>query len=186
MVSRRSWRITVIVGAALLLVGSVVHVAINVHRSGRTADFTYFYGAAKAMLAGGDIYGATQGRYLYPPFFAFVLQPLAFLRETSAAVVWAALNACFFAAAAAITSIETSRAWLGKSRDSIVALVPGAVALLLFGEKIHGNFTLGQSDALMLLGFAAVLRWMNARPLLSCVVVGASANIFYIILIFVP
>jgi len=188
--SPRGWphwlAILLLSGAALLLVGSIVHVALNVRQTGYTEDFGYFYGAAKAMLAGGDIYAETGGRYIYPPFLAFVLQPLALLPETVAAVFWAGLNACFFAAALLITSAEASARWNQSERNAAIVFAPGAIALLLFGEKIHANFTLGQTDALMLLGFACVLRWMQSRPLLTGLIIGATANVKYLTLIFVP
>jgi len=53
-------------------------------------------------------------------------------------------------------------------------------------DKIRGTFALGQTDCLMLLGFACVLRWMERKPLLAGLAVGASANVKYLTLICVP
>ena len=53
-------------------------------------------------------------------------------------------------------------------------------------DKIHIVFTQGQTDFVMLLGFACVLRWMERRPWLAGLAIGFIANIKYVSLIFVP
>src|SRR4051812_3856352 len=153
-----------------------------------TEDFGYFYRAADAMRHGEDIYRAAGGHYIYPPLLAFVLQPLTFLPENGAIFVWLALSAIAVFCAAAIAAHETTTRWLdgdGKPRSHIVWAV-AAIATVLATDKLHKMFGLGQSDAFVLLGFALALRWMERRPVVAGVVVGAVANIKYLSVIFVP
>lgn len=175
-----------VVGAVLLLVAGIIRVAVNLKVAGPPDDFMHFYRAAKAMLAGRDIYAETNGRYIYPPLLAFLLQPISLLSPGAASLVWAALTSICFGAAAAIMSLEATRVWSGKAHDLLSALVPGALSLLLFGDKVYGNYRLGQSDALTLVCFAAIFRWMNSRPPVAGVAAGAIANVKYLSIIFVP
>ncbi|MDQ6765978.1 MAG: DUF2029 domain-containing protein, partial [Verrucomicrobiota bacterium] len=59
-------------------------------------------------------------------------------------------------------------------------------ATFLTADKLHKMFGLGQSDPFVLLGFAAVLRFMTPRPILAGAIVGAVANVKYLSVIFVP
>jgi len=156
--------------------------------SSTTKDFHYFYRAAEAMWNGGDIYAASDGHYIYPPFLAFVLQPLALMPEHMAAIIWIVLSGVFVFAAALIAASEAARCWLrtGVQNDPSLPWLIAAIATLLIADKIHGGFILGQTDCLMLLGFACALGWMQRKPLLAGAIVGATASIKYLSLIFVP
>jgi hypothetical protein len=156
--------------------------------SSTTKDFHYFYRAAEAMWNGGDIYAASDGHYIYPPFLAFVLQPLALMPEHMAAIIWIVLSGVFVFAAALIAASEAARCWLrtGVQNDPSLPWLIAAIATLLIVDKIHASFILGQTDCLMLLGFACTLSWMQRKPLLAGAIVGATASIKYLSLIFVP
>jgi hypothetical protein len=153
-----------------------------------TEDFGHFYRAADAMRHGQDIYAATNGHYIYPPLLAFLLQPLSFLPENVAVVVWLVLSALAIFGAAAIAAKETTRRWLGGG----TAVPPhwpwaiAAAATFLAADKLHKMFGLGQSDAFILLGFALVFPLMNRRPWIAGVLVGAVGNVKYLSVIFVP
>ena len=155
---------------------------------GDTSDFVHFYRAASAMSKGEDIYMAAQGHYIYPPLLAFILQPLTILSERMAATVWTAINGLLILVAIFIASKEAAARWprIGGEVNIILPWIIAAIATCLAADKIHGIFTLGQTDCLMLLGFACVLRWMERKPLLAGLTVGASANIKYLTLICVP
>jgi hypothetical protein len=70
--------------------------------------------------------------------------------------------------------------------DVSLPWVIAAIVLILSYDKIHTDLRLGQTDCLMLLGFVCVLRWMDRRPWLAGLAVGAAANIKYFGLILVP
>lgn len=173
---------------ALLLFAVFGPLLVREDKHGDTEDFGHFYRAATAMRTGADIYTAADGRYIYPPLLAFVLQPLSLLSENRAIIVWLALSglATFFAAR--IAALETTRRWLARE-GAVPVYCPWMIATaatFLNADKLNKMFGLGQSDGFVLLGFAAVLRWMNRRPLLAGLVVGAVANIKYLSVIFVP
>jgi len=165
-----------------------VHAVFRQFSIGGTKDFHYFYHAARAMWNGSDIYAASDGHYIYPPFLAFVLQPLALMPEHMAAIIWIVLSGVFVFAAALIAASEAARCWLctGADNDPSIPWLIAAIATLLIADKIHSSFILGQTDCLMLLGFACTLSWMQRKPLLAGAIVGATASIKYLSLIFVP
>jgi hypothetical protein len=156
--------------------------------SGRTDDFAHFYRAAHGMLHGENIYTAGRGRYVYPAFLAFVLQPIALLSETGAATIWIFINVLLIFGVARVASVEIARRWLPtqSASDGSVAWALTAIAAVLAADKIHAVFAQGQSDFIMLIGFACALRWMERKPLLAGLAVGLTANIKYFSLIFVP
>ena len=172
---------------AVLMAVLVAAAAVREKKPG-TDDFGHFYRAAQAMTNGEDIYAAASGRYIYPPLLAFAFQPLAFLPEKAAAMVWLSISALAAAAALLLAAQEAARRWLRLDCDTAIYLPVGiaAVTALLNADKLNKVFGLGQSDALVLLGFAVVLRWMDRRPLAAGAVVGAVANIKYVSAIFVP
>jgi hypothetical protein len=156
--------------------------------SSGTKDFHHFYRAAAAMWNGSDIYAAADGHYIYPPFLAFILQPLALMPEQIAAIAWIVLSGVFVFAAALIASRHAASCWLGTEaqNDPSISWLVAALATLLIADKIHASFILGQTDSLMILGFACVLYWMQRKPLLAGAIVGATASVKYLSLIFVP
>ena len=169
----------------LLILGA--HAVFRQFSSG-TKDFHHFYRAAAAIWNGSDIYAAADGHYIYPPFLAFMLQPLALMPEQIAAIIWIGLSGVFVFAAALIASRQAASCWLrseAQSDPSIPWLI-AAIATLLIADKIHASFILGQTDCLMLLGFACTLSWMQRKPLLAGAIVGATASVKYLSLIFVP
>jgi Glycosyltransferase family 87 len=151
-------------------------------------DFLVVYSAARAMLNQIDIYAGTAGMYIYSPFLAFIFQPLAVLSERPAAIVWLILSASIIFAASFIAARKVTESWRlwQKETDLSIPWMISATALLLSFTKIRSDFTLGQYDCLILVGLAAVLLWMDRRPALAGIAAGATANIKYLALIFVP
>ena len=150
-------------------------------------DFHVVYSGARAMLDRAEIYTATQGMYIYSPFLAFVFQPLALLPERIAAAAWLILIAIIVLAATIVVSYKIAETWqlspcAGDSNTWLVS----AVALLLIFEKVRSEFSLGQTDCLILFGLALILYWLDNRPRLAALAVGATANFKYLALIFVP
>lgn len=162
--------------------------AVRQFWAGNPGDFGYFYRAASAMWKGEDIYLAAQGHYIYPPFLAFVFQPLTFLSERTAATVWTAISAALILIATLIASREAAARWprLADEGDVSLPWVIATAVTCLMVDKIRGTFALGQTDCLTLLGFTCVLRWMERKPVLAGLAVGASANVKYLTLICVP
>jgi Glycosyltransferase family 87 len=184
--SRRLASITLI---ALVLVAAAIPTFVrNATTQKDTQDFAPIYHAAQAMWAGQNIYSATNGLYIYPPFLAFLFQPLILFPEHTAAIVWVIASAFFIAIAALIAAREMTQRWIRPpdTKDGSLSWIIAAVAILLSADKIHADFRLGQTDCLMILGFACVLRWMDRKPWMAGLAVGATANMKYLSLIFVP
>jgi hypothetical protein len=171
----------------VLAVAAVPHIVRNWFAP-NTEDFGYFYQAARAMWHGKDIYEATNWRYIYPPFLALIFQPLTLLAEHPAAIVWAILSVLLILTASLIAAEEMTRRWHWGSEPTwpSFAAVSAAMALVLSAKEIYADLQLGQTDCLMLLGFACVLRWMGSKPWLAGLAVGAAANVKYLSLIFIP
>jgi len=151
-------------------------------------DFLVVYAAAHAMSNRVDIYAGTGGMYIYSPFLAFIFQPLAALPERTAAIVWLTLSALIIFAASFLAARKVAETWQLAPReiDPSIPWSISATALLLSFEKIRSDFTLGQTDCLVIVGLVAVLWWMDRRPALAGIAAGATANIKYLALIFVP
>lgn len=151
-------------------------------------DFLVVYSAAHAMSNQVDIYAGTAGMYIYSPFLAFIFQPLAALPERTAAIVWLTLSALIIFAASFLAARKVAETWQLAPReiDPSILWSISATALLLSFEKIRSDFTLGQTDCLVIVGLVAVLWWMDRRPALAGIAAGATANIKYLALIFVP
>lgn len=176
------WRVSIIVLVVLLIV-CAGH-ATYVHRTSNTEDFGIFFHAADALRHGADPYEATEGHYIYPPLLAFVLQPLAFLSEENAALVWTLLSAGFIFAGAWLVARRAITHWSATADSSLPWLI-AALATLLMVDKVHTILMLGQTDSLMLFGFVLAFYWMQDRPLLAGAAVGFTASVKYLSLIFV-
>lgn len=156
--------------------------------SGYADDFKHFYRAAYGMLRGENIYAAGLGRYVYPPLLAFLLQPLGLLSLNLAATLWIFVNVALLLMAMVVATTEITTRWMADSSASDFS-IRWAIALFAFvlaADKVHIVFTQGQTDFVMLLGFACVLRWMERKPWLAGLAIGFTANIKYLSLIFVP
>ncbi|MBV9009927.1 MAG: DUF2029 domain-containing protein [Verrucomicrobia bacterium] len=172
--------------AIMLLSVAVPTVFHNLNPEKDTEDFAPVYKAAELMRQGKDMYSGTRGLYIYPPFLALLFQPLTALPERPAAAVWTILSAAIFAAAVLIVATKAIEAWSTFSRAPDLRWSIVALALLLSLEKINADLKLGQTDCLILLGFACALRWMQRKPLAAGIAIGAIASIKYVSLIFVP
>jgi hypothetical protein len=122
------------------------------------SDFTVFYRAGEAVLAGRD---PTQvERFLYPPFFALVVAPLAWLPYALALVLWQLAS---LGALAWIT--HTSARWCARAVARPcrwLAWLPLVACLRL----IDSNLANGQANLLVLAVLVAALdAWLAGREL---------------------
>ncbi|MDQ6654810.1 MAG: DUF2029 domain-containing protein, partial [Verrucomicrobiota bacterium] len=102
--------------------------------------------------------------------------------------LWSVITVFLMFAAFALTGKAVARRWHFNAEpiDPALPWKIAALSALLMADKLHQIFTLGQSDGLMLLGFALVLHWLDRKPVLAGIAAGAAANIKYLSLIFVP
>jgi glycosyl transferase family 87 len=147
-VVRRAW--PVLWRVALLAMGIVA-----VHKQVRDGnDFPIYWQAARDLLAGRSPYaiGAGLHGYVYLPWFAWALVPLAWLPLASAAWCWYVANLAF--------TWLAGRALLAAMRAAGVAPPPLVIALaaLPLAGLFHDNLMLGQANLLLLLLVALAVR----------------------------
>lgn len=145
---------------------------------GRQGDFIHFHEAAKALLAGDDIYLAYKQWYSYPPLLAVLLAPLGKLPLGQAGAVWAMTNAVLISGLMTWTARELLRRFaIAPTLKNVGAA--GLVATLLMADKIRAEMRLGQSDAVVMIGMFGALSFLGRRSALCGVLLGLAANIKY-------
>jgi hypothetical protein len=147
-VVRRGWPLIWL--AAFLAFGFVA-----VHRQVRDGnDFPIYWQAARDLLAGRSPYDVASGLhgYVYLPWFAWALVPLALMPLPVAAWCWYAANVAF--------TWLAGRALLDSLRDAGVPLRGATLALatLPLVGLFQDNFALGQANLLLLLLVALAVR----------------------------
>jgi len=145
---RRAWPLLAVV--ALLGIG-----ATAVHKQVRDGnDFPIYWQAARDLLAGRSPYDVGTGLhgYVYLPWFAWALVPLALLPLPAAAWCWLVANVAF--------TWLAGRALLETMRDAGVQAHPLALAFATFPlvALFHDNLVLGQANLLLLLLVALAVR----------------------------
>ena len=154
-----------------------------------TEDFEPVYQAASAIWNHQEIRAATDRFFIYSPFVAFIFQPLTIFSEHAAAFAWIVINAALIFFAIVFAAKEILKRWRPLLRNEPDASWPwliAAAALLLNYDKLHAEFRLMQIDGLLVLGFAMVLPWLDRQSWIPGLIVGATANVKYLALIFVP
>ena len=157
-------RVTIeaVVSVTLLLAAVVVVGVLAVLKQMRDGnDFPIYWQAARDFLAGRGLYDVRSGLhgYVYLPWFALLLAPLAPLPLPVAAGMWYVLNLGFlwFAARAVV---DTLRAAGIAPRARVLFL-----AALPLSGLAHDNLVLGQANLLLLLLIALAARAaIRARP----------------------
>lgn len=152
------------------------------HGQGNLEDFLP---AARAMLAGKDIYASGHLGYVYPPLIAFLYQPLGQLSDIHAGYVSLLINATV----SIFTLVLVANVLVQRLTDVFDPKLAARVALLgaLFtADKIKGEFYHLETNVFMLLAFTAAMRWVDKRPWLCGLALGFAFNIKYLPLVLVP
>ncbi len=161
---------------------------VNIYRGffeNRIYDFYGSWLAAQALLKGTNLYSSGDGGYIYPPFYAFLITPLAHFPEKFAHIIWLSISLLLipivlilgFRAAASGFQLNFSR---GQAAGAC------ALAVLLSQDQIRLEFIENQNDLLILAGFALALFWLDRKPHLAGACLGLTATIKYQGLLFLP
>jgi alpha-1,2-mannosyltransferase len=162
--------------ASLVAAWSFVIEPLTGHFGGTFEDFSAYLGAARSMSAGGSPYAqfdpgtVVMSGFIYPPFAALLVRPLALLSNGAAMDFW-----LFMGLACAVAgSILVARTALPRSWPSIEL---GVLAALAFGPSTY-NFWHGQINPLVFL-LLAVAYWayVRDRQLTAGVLLGLAAGI---------
>ncbi len=148
-------------------------------------NFIHFYEAARALLEQRDPYQAAGGGYIYPPFLAVALMPLAALDWVLAGRIWACLVAASLLGVI-LLSAHDSRRRLGAVPDAFGFSVVAFAAVLLSARAIKHQIGEGQSDYLVAGAFILALVCLDRCPTLAGLVLGLAANVKYHTLVVLP
>ena len=146
----RGWLGWALLAAALVAVGfTAVHKQV---RDGN--DFPLYWQGARDLLAGRSPYDVASGLhgYVYLPWFAWALSPLARLPLPAAAACWYAANVAFLALAVRELLAALRAAGLAPARTTLL------LAALPLAGLAHDNLVLGQANLFLLWLVAAATR----------------------------
>jgi hypothetical protein len=152
---------------------------------GHFGDFRHFYFASRALLDHTDLYTSGDQGYLYPPLIAMLYTPVARLAMDHAARVILLVNVTMAFFGVLLAAREYSDRF---DVPQTVRFVCGAALLgsLLNIDKIHMEFQMFQTNALMFLMFVLALRWLDRRPIVAGLPLGVIFNIKYLSLAMLP
>jgi glycosyl transferase family 87 len=176
----KRWNIVLLIVALLIILDAA---RTNVFST--DDDFVHAYNAARALLTGADLYFADSRVYIYPPFYAFFLTPLAHLSENTAHIIWILVNIL----------LTASILWLGLRVLATAFKLnltgwqtagASSLAVLLTQDNIFQEFFFCQNDLLILFGFTLALYWLQRYPKIAGIVLGLMANIKYQTLVLLP
>jgi alpha-1,2-mannosyltransferase len=168
-------RVAVIV-AGLVAVKSFVIDPLTGHFSGTFEDFSAYMGAARSMAAGGSPYAqfdpstVVMSGFIYPPFAAVLVRPLALLSDQAALTIWLIVSlVCTVAAAVIAARAALPAAW---PRAEL-----GVLAAVAFAPATY-NYWHGQINPLIFLLLALAYRaYTRDREIATGVLLGLAAGI---------
>lgn len=150
-----------------------------------SGDFKHFYWAAEAMRAGEDVYASGLGGYIYPPTFAWSLQPLVPLGRVWAERSWGGVNLLL-----TVTSLYFAfRIVSSRLRDRADWRTLGGVmflAMLCAIEPMRWEFEEGQTDTIVLFGFCCALFLLDRVPWLAGAALGLALTVKHQAIIALP
>ena len=109
---KNRWNFLWIVLAVSLILVEIIHNIYRLFFTNRLNDFYNSYVAARALILGTPLYESGTGLYIYPPFYAFILTPLAHLSEKFAHLIWLGVNVSLIVT---VLFLRISRTGLGIS-----------------------------------------------------------------------
>ncbi len=160
----------------------------DIHRvfhSSHHYDFYDFYEGARALLSGTYLYRSGFGGYIYPPFFAFTLTPLAHYSEKFAHLVWLGVDISLLILIL-MMGFRILASGLQLTYNRWQAIGACSLTILLSYDQLRWNLIHGQTNLLILAGFVFALYWLDRKPVLAGIVLGLISNIKYQALFFLP
>jgi alpha-1,2-mannosyltransferase len=140
---------------ALLVFGGSLAATLAVAGDTLGYDFRAYHQAIVRLLDGGPLYDMSYtqtggfGLFYYPPTFAPLLVPFAFLAERVAIGLWIGLSIAAFLAGTAVLPVSRSVRWW-------IVLLAGLSFPFVYGVK------LGQVGAVLFLLMAIGWRWLDS------------------------
>src|SRR5690606_33356389 len=157
--------------------------SLVVHTGGRHIDLEVYRFGVQAWLSGGDLYGdlpETSGHialpFIYPPFAALVMVPLAVVPWT---VAWVGLLALSALALGVTFYVVARRLWPSGGRGGALSVASIALPLALavepgraidFDHPVEGRPAFGLEPVLQTLEFGQINLVLMALVALDCLV----------------
>ncbi|MBV8196399.1 MAG: DUF2029 domain-containing protein, partial [Candidatus Dormibacteraeota bacterium] len=164
------------VGAGAVAVKSFLIDPTWGHFGGPFEDFAAYMGAARSMASGGSPYAQfdpstpVMSGFIYPPFAAVLVQPLALLTDSQALPVWLAISlACTVAGAIIVARTALPASWPRVELGLLAAIAFAPAAYNYWHGQINGVILL-----LLALGYRA---YVKDQPLRAGVILGLAAGI---------
>jgi alpha-1,2-mannosyltransferase len=165
-----------VLAAGLVALKSFVIDPLTGHFAGSFEDFSVYLGAARSMAAGASPYAhfdpstVVMSGFIYPPFAALVVSPLAALSDRAAVSLWLVLELlCTIAAAVILARTALPKGW---PRVEL-----GLLAALTFAPATY-NYWHGQINPLIfLLLVVAYQAYVRDRDVVCGVCIGLAAGI---------
>jgi alpha-1,2-mannosyltransferase len=162
--------------AVTLALKSFIVDPLTGHFAGSFEDFSAYMGAARAMAHGGSPYAqfdpstVVMSGFIYPPFAALLLRPLALLDDRQALSIWLGVTlACSLAGAVIVARGSLPARW---PRDELAVL-----AALAFAPVAY-NYWHGQINPVVFLLLAVAFRQYVSGRQVSCgAILGLAAGI---------
>jgi alpha-1,2-mannosyltransferase len=165
-----------VLAAGLVALKSFVIDPLTGHFAGSFEDFSVYLGAARSIAAGASPYAhfdpstVVMSGFIYPPFAALVVSPLAALSDRTAVSLWLVLELlCTIAAAVILARTALPKGW---PRVEL-----GLLAALTFAPATY-NYWHGQINPLIFLLLVLAYRaYVRDRDVVCGVCIGLAAGI---------
>lgn len=165
-----------VVAAALVALKAFAFDPLTGHFTGSFEDFSVYLGAARSVAAGGSPYAhfdpgtVVMSGFIYPPFAAVLVSPLAAFGDRAAVSLWLLLELfCTIVAAVILARTALPKAW---PRVEL-----GVLAALTFAPATY-NYWHGQINPLIfLLLVLAYHAYVRDRDIVCGVCIGVAAGI---------
>lgn len=171
---------TVLLTVACLAILLLALAGADRFADGRIWDWGHFFYAADALAEDRNPYDAGINGYIYPVFFAWLLQPLTGLGLAGSATV-----AILMSGLGAMASMFLIVNKLNQLTTARIAAISVFVSFVMISDKLAACLKTGQTDIIILFGLAASLALVRQRPVLAGLALGFAAALKYHALIFV-
>lgn len=180
-----AWPRWLVAGVFLILAGLGINNAL-LYLGGREMDWIIFHASATAIGQGGQLYSVPgQADYIYPPFFAFAIQPLAHLSVPISGAVWVIINTALMALTLHLLAHRLSRFVSTMPVGHAYAILI-AVVFAAFADQISSILRRGQTDIVVLLALVGALFAVRFGTFWTGAVMAVSAAIKYQTALFLP
>lgn len=163
MIKFEKFKTPALICLILFLLGFGIYTTWRTHDN--STDFDTYYFAAKEALAGASVYLEHKdvSPYIYPPFFACLIAPLAFFGMEVASFIWYALSITL----ASLSLFMCFRFIFGREKIATVLgsipLVPKALFLVVASGLLLDNLSMLQVNIMLIFLILAAIYFFKRK-----------------------